>query len=143
MFAMSRGILAGIHLPRMPTDQALQRDFCIVAHVDHGKSTLADRILEITHAVSEREMRAQYIDKIDLPQAQPERVAQELQQVIGCRDDEIVFASGKSGEGVIDLLEAIVAKVPPPSGDKLGPTRALIFDSVYDAYRGVISYVRV
>jgi GTP-binding protein LepA len=216
----------------MPTEQALQRDFCIVAHVDHGKSTLADRILEITHAVSERQMRDQYLDKmdierergitikaaaarleypakdgktyvlnlidtpghvdfsyevsralnacdgavllvdasqgieaqtlanlhlaleadleiipvinkIDLPQAQPDKVANELQQVIGCEREEIIFASGKTGEGAIDLLEAIVEKVPPPNGDPTGPLRALIFDSVYDAYRGVISYVRV
>jgi GTP-binding protein LepA len=216
----------------MPTDPAFQRDFCIVAHVDHGKSTLADRILEITHAVSERQMRDQYLDKmdlerergitikaaaarlnyaasdgatyvlnlidtpghvdftyevsralaacdgavllvdasqgieaqtlanlhlaieadlavipvvnkIDLPQAQPERVAEELRQVIGCRDDEILFVSGKTGEGAVELLEAIVARVPAPAGDPAGPTRALIFDSVYDPYRGVISYVRV
>ncbi|HEX9697388.1 MAG TPA: translation elongation factor 4 [Actinomycetota bacterium] len=216
----------------MPTDQRLQRDFCIVAHVDHGKSTLADRLLEVTHAVDDRQMRAQYLDtmdlerergitikaaaarinyeakdgktyvlnlidtpghvdfsyevsralnacdgavllvdasqgieaqtlanlhlaieadlqiipvinKIDLPAAQPEKIANELKQVIGCTDDEIIFVSGKTGEGVTELLEAIVEKVPPPSGDPLGPTRALIFDSMYDSYRGVITYVRV
>jgi len=213
-------------------EQARTRNFCIVAHIDHGKSTLADRILEITHAVADRDMRAQYLDrmdlerergitikaaavrlsydskdgenyelnlidtpghvdfsyevsralnacegavllvdasqgieaqtlanlhlaieadlevipvvnKIDLPSAQPEKVAQELQQVIGCELEDILFVSGKTGEGVQALLEAIVRRVPPPTGDPVAQPRGLIFDSTYDQYRGVIAYVRV
>src|SRR3954463_10816897 len=214
------------------TDPARIRNFCIIAHIDHGKSTLADRMLDLTGLVEARNMRAQYLDrmdierergitiksqavrlpwkapdgasyilnmidtpghvdftyevsrslaacegavllvdaaqgieaqtlanlylalendlhiipvlnKIDLPQAQPERYAEELAHVIGCDADDVLRVSAKTGEGVDELLTRIVRDVPPPSGAADAPARALIFDSVYDTYRGVISYVRV
>ena len=214
------------------TDQALIRNFCVIAHIDHGKSTLADRMLQLTGVVGDRQMRAQYLDrmdierergitiksqavrlpwtgpdgrqyvlnlidtpghvdfsyevsrslaacegaillvdaaqgieaqtlanlylalgadlhlipvlnKIDLPAAQPEKYAAELATVIGCDVSDVLQVSAKTGDGVDALLNAVVEQVPPPSGDLDAPARALIFDSVYDTYRGVITYVRV
>ena len=209
------------------------RNFCIIAHIDHGKSTLADRMLGITGVVEDRNMRAQYLDrmdierergitiksqavrlpwrsgldnqeyilnmidtpghvdftyevsrslaacegavllvdcaqgieaqtlanlylamennltiipvlnKIDLPAAQPEKFAEELANLIGCKPEDCLRVSGKTGEGVEVLLDQITKQIPAPVGDPKAPTRALIFDSVYDSYRGVVTYVRV
>jgi GTP-binding protein LepA len=208
-------------------DLARIRNFSIIAHIDHGKSTLSDRILELTKAVDAREMREQYLDsmdlerergitikaqnvrvmwkdhvlhlidtpghvdfgyevsrslaacegvvlvvdasqgieaqtlancylalehdleivaalnKIDLPAADPDRYAAEIETVLGIPADQILRISGKTGEGVAELLDAVCARIPPPSGDVNAPLQALIFDSQYDAYRGVVSSIRV
>ena len=213
------------------TDPAIIRNFCIIAHIDHGKSTLADRMLQATGVVAPRDMKAQYLDrmdierergitiksqavrmpwdvdgtsyalnmidtpghvdftyevsrslaacegalllvdaaqgieaqtlanlylamendltiipvlnKIDLPSAQPDKYAEELANLIGCEPDEVLRVSGKTGEGVEALLDRIVEAIPAPQGDASAPARAMIFDSVYDSYRGVVTYVRV
>src|SRR5215510_2813865 len=210
------------------TDPSVIRNFCIIAHIDHGKSTLADRMLQRTGVLDERTMRAQYLDrmdierergitiksqavrlpwrgpdghnyvlnlidtpghvdfsyevsrslaacegaillvdaaqgieaqtlanlylaleadlhlipvlnKIDLPAAQPEKYAAELAKIIGCETSDVLRVSAKTGEGVADLLNAVVAQIPAPSGNLEAPARALIFDSVYDTYRGVVT----
>jgi GTP-binding protein LepA len=221
------------------TDPATIRNFCIIAHIDHGKSTLADRMLQLTGVVDERSARAQYLDrmdierergitiksqavrmpwtvrgdnaegatpgsyvlnmidtpghvdftyevsrsleaceaavllvdaaqgieaqtlanlylalgadlhvipvlnKIDLPSANPEKYAEELANIIGCDPGDVLRVSAKTGEGVETVLNEIVKQTPPPVGDADAPARALIFDSVYDTYRGVVTYVRV
>jgi GTP-binding protein LepA len=213
------------------TPPELIRNFCIIAHIDHGKSTLADRMLQLTGVVDERLMRAQYLDrmdierergitikaqnvrlpwqvggqdhvlhlidtpghvdftyevsraleacegaillvdaaqgieaqtlanlylaldkeltiipvlnKIDLPAADPNRYAAEIAHIIGCDADEVLRVSAKTGMGVRELLDEVVRQVPPPQGDADAPARAMIFDSVYDTYRGVVTYIRV
>ena len=209
------------------TDPALLRNFCIIAHIDHGKSTLADRMLQHTGVVDDRAMRAQYLDrmdierergitiksqavrlpfdghvlnlidtpghvdftyevsrslqacegavllvdaaqgieaqtlanlylameadlhiipvlnKIDLPSANPEKYAAEIAHILGGSPDDVLRVSAKTGAGVEELLHHIVDEVPPPQGNPDAPPRAMIFDSVYDTYRGVVTYVRV
>ena len=214
------------------TDPKIIRNFCIIAHIDHGKSTLADRMLQITGIVDPRHMRAQYLDrmdierergitiksqavrlpflaedketyvlnlidtpghvdftyevsrslaacegaillvdaaqgieaqtlanlylalendltiipvlnKIDLPAAQPEKYAAELAHIIGCKPEDVLKVSAKTGAGVEELLNEVVKQIPHPVGNADAPARALIFDSVYDTYRGVVTYVRV
>ncbi|MFI9779113.1 translation elongation factor 4 [Streptomyces sp. NBC_01003] len=216
------------------TAPALIRNFCIIAHIDHGKSTLADRMLQLTGVVEQRQMRAQYLDrmdierergitiksqavrlpwapsedpgkthilnmidtpghvdftyevsrslaacegtvllvdaaqgieaqtlanlylamendlkiipvlnKIDLPAAQPEKFSEELANLIGCEPEDVLKVSAKTGMGVEALLDKVVAEIPAPVGVADAPARAMIFDSVYDSYRGVVTYVRV
>src|SRR6266850_564208 len=156
-------------------DPAHIRNFSIIAHIDHGKSTLADRFLELTGALQAREMEAQVLDAmdlerergitikahpvrlnytaasgeqyvlnlIDLPSAQPDECKRQIEDIIGLDSSTAILASAKEGTGVKDILEAIVHRLPPPAGDPDAPLKALIFDSWFDPYRGVVIVARV
>src|SRR5256884_11963 len=119
------------------------RNFCIIAHIDHGKSTLADRLIELTGTLDKRLMREQVLDTIDLPGPEPDRRAREIHELVGAKTEEILRISAKEGTNVPELLEAVVRRVPPPRGQRDAPLRALIFDSDYDRYRGAIPSIRV
>src|SRR2546429_39742 len=119
------------------------RNFCIIAHIDHGKSTLADRLIELTGTLDKRLMREQVLDTMDLPGAEPDRRAREIHELIGAKPEEILRISAKEGTNVPELLEAVVRRVPAPRGQRDAPLRALIFDSYYDRYRGAIPSIRV
>src|SRR5260370_1443839 len=114
-------------------DPKFIRNFCIIAHIDHGKSTLADRLLEMTGALSQREMHEQVLDSMDL----------ERDRGITIKAEDALLISAKSGLGVEEVLEATVARVPPPKGSAENPLQALIFDSWFDIYRGAVVLVRV
>src|SRR5436190_2054818 len=127
-------------------DLNLIRNFSIIAHIDHGKSTLADRILQITGAVAERDMEAQLLDDMDLERERGITIkAHAVRLDYKAKDGKqyVLNLIDTPGHGIEDVLEAIVAKVPPPKGDRNAPLKALIFDSWYDSYRGVIVLFRV
>src|SRR5258708_184151 len=127
------------------TDLSRIRNFAIIAHIDHGKSTLADRLIQSCGAVAERDMRGQMLDSMDIELAadERERVKQQIEDVIGLDASEAIPISAKTGIGIDDVLEALVKRLPPPKGDAAAPLKALLVDSWYDAYLGVVVLVRV
>src|SRR5436190_1137861 len=123
--------------------QSRIRNFSIIAHIDHGKSTLADRFIQMCGGLPEREMAEPVLNKIDRPSADPEKAIQEIEDVIGIDAHDAIRASAKTGEKVPDILEAVISQVPAPRGDPSGRLKALIIDSWFDNYVGVVMLVRV
>src|SRR5207237_1413901 len=131
-------------------DAAFLRNFAIIAHIDHGKSTLADRLLELTGSLTAREMQAQVLDSMDLERergitikADVARTKERIEGAVGLDASDALLISAKTGEGVPDVLEAIVKRTHPPKGNPEQRLQALLFDCWSDAYRGVIVLVRV
>src|SRR2546421_113368 len=119
------------------------RNFSIVAHIDHGKSTLADRLIQTTGGLDAGHEIVPVLNKIDLPAAEPDKVKQQIEDVIGISASDAVMISAKTGLGVPDVLEAIVTRLPPPKGDRGATLKALLVDSWYDLYLGVVVLVRI
>src|SRR5437588_775233 len=136
------------------------RNFCIIAHIDHGKSTLADRLLQTTNTISEREMMDQVLDDMDLEREKGitikshaiqinmeggmvEETRDQIIELVGCKSEDILLASARTGVGVDEILKAIVDRIPAPTGDPKAPLQALIFDSVFNSFRGIIVYYRI
>ena len=111
--------------------------------VDASQGVQAQTLSTLYAAIEQDLTIIPVLNKIDLPNAEPEKVAQEIMHILGCRREEILAVSGKTGEGVPALLEAIITRIPAPAGAPDAPLRALVFDSVYDPYKGVLAYVRV
>src|SRR5439155_464670 len=116
------------------------RNFSIIAHIDHGKSTLADRFIQRCGGLPEREMGEQVLDSMDLER---ERGIAEIEDIIGIDASDAIRVSAKTGEGVDDVLEAVIARIPPPQGDPGAPLQALVIDSWFDNYVGVVMLVRL
>src|SRR5438874_280759 len=152
--AVLRVMIVGVTAERAGSiPQSRMRNFSIIAHIDHGKSTLADRLLELTHTIDARQMTSQVLDSMDPERekgltiqaraAQPELVIEDLERVLAIPREEVILASAKEGTGVPEILEAIVERIPAPTGDPKAPLQGLIFDSHYDSYKGVVAYVRL
>src|SRR5436189_281078 len=126
-----------------PVDQDHIRNFVIIAHIDHGKSTLADRLLERTGTLAQRDMMEQVLDAMDLEREKGITIkAKAVRMQYRAADGNEYQLNLIDTPGHVEILEAIVRKIPPPKGDRNAPPRALIFDSHYDAYKGVIAYCR-
>src|SRR5439155_891132 len=140
---LTHGVSSRVILRTMPTSRI--RNFSIVAHIDHGKSTLADRLLSLTGTMDAKKAVGQVLDSMDLEKERGITIkAHTVRLLYTARDgDEALTISAKHGTGVPEVLEAIVTRIPPPTGDPEAPLKALVFDSFYDSYQGVVVYIRL